>query len=82
MDDYAVDPALRNDLSALFLVKVEPPAVTALELVPVQIGEMQVNLAQGPQRDWYVQKLSRLCEEMDTKLVMGPERPSIPLTAR
>ena len=56
-------------------------AVTALELVPVRIGEVQVNLARRPQCDWFIQKRSRLYEEIATKLAMGPERPSILLTA-
>ena len=69
VDDYAVDEELRNDLSALFLVRVKPPAIAGLELVPVRIDRMQVNLARGADRDWIARRLTALCAEMHTQLV-------------
>ncbi len=69
VDDYAVDEALRNDLSALFLATARPPAVERLELLPVEIRRMQVTLAEGPARDWIARRLATLCAEMGTRLV-------------
>ena len=60
VDDYAVDRKLRNDLSALFLVTVAPPEIASLELLPVHIDDMQVNLAKGPEREWIVQRIKSL----------------------
>lgn len=72
VDDYAIDPMLRNDLSALFLVRIAPPNhVEGIELVPVQIEDMQVNLAAGQERDWVNQRLKQLCDEMGTELRSG-----------
>jgi poly-gamma-glutamate synthesis protein (capsule biosynthesis protein) len=68
VDDYAVDPALRNDLSALFLLEVAAPKVERIHLVPVQIGHRQVNLATGDRRRWIANRLVRLCAEMGTEV--------------
>ncbi len=69
VDDYAVDPALRNDLSALYLVRVAPPRIEGVELLPVRIRDMQVNRARGNDRDWIVHRLGSLCAEMETDVV-------------
>jgi len=66
VDDYAVDRALRNDLSALFLVRVGTSGVEQLDLLPVQIGGCQVNLAEGQDRAWTLNRIARLSEEMGT----------------
>ncbi len=79
VDDYAVDEELRNDLSALFLLRVRPPAVEGLELVPVRIGRMQVNLARGADRDWIVRRLTELSAEFGTRVVDGPQGLSVAL---
>lgn len=47
VDDYAVDPQLRNDLSFLFSVEVEHYKLKRLILLPVIISNMQVNKAEG-----------------------------------
>lgn len=73
IDDYAVDPVDRNDLSALFLVRIVPPDVQSLKLLPVTIGHMQVNLAGGKERDWFLRRIARLCEELGTRLEIQPE---------
>ena len=77
VDDYVVDEVKRNDLSALFLVRVTPPAIESLHLLPVQIGEMQVNMAQGAGREWFVQRMIDLCEEMGTRVATAPKECSI-----
>ena len=74
VDDYAVDEELRNDLSALFLVRVGPPAVAGLEVIPVRIGDMQVNLARGPERDWFVNRFRTLCAELGTRVLVEGDR--------
>ena len=74
VDDYAVDPHLRNDLSALFLMRVAPPVVESVEVVPVQIADMQVNLARGHGRDWFVQRFTTRCAELGTTVSVEPGR--------
>ena len=66
VDDYAVDEHLRNDLSALFLVRVRPPVIEEVEVVPVRIDELQVNLARGRDRDGFVECFRARCAELGT----------------
>lgn len=47
IDDYAVDPEERNDLSFLFTVDVEQGRATQVRLYPVQIEDFCIRLAQG-----------------------------------
>jgi poly-gamma-glutamate synthesis protein (capsule biosynthesis protein) len=69
VDDYAVDDLLRNELSALFLVQIKPPAtVERVYLVPVFISDMQVNLAPERERASFIKRLTLLCAEMGTDL--------------
>lgn len=82
VDDYAVDAELRNDLSALFLVTVDPLAVIGLELVPVEISQTQVNLAKGADYQWIVQRLTGLSEDLGMTLEEAPQESSIPVTFR
>lgn len=74
LDDYAVDPHLRNDLSALFVVRASPPAVEAIEIVPVQISDMQANLARGIERDWFVRRFRTRCAELDVDVATDGDR--------
>ena len=84
IDDYAVDAALRNDLSALFFVHITPTGSVGVELLPVQIENMQVNVATGAAREWFVRRLATLCAEMGTALVAGahPDTLAIRATAK
>jgi poly-gamma-glutamate synthesis protein (capsule biosynthesis protein) len=68
VDDYAVDPYLRNDLSSLFLLCVRPPDVDRIDLIPVKIDDMQVNMAHDDERKWFAERFVRLCSEMGTEV--------------
>jgi poly-gamma-glutamate synthesis protein (capsule biosynthesis protein) len=72
VDDYAVDARLRNDLSALFLVRLAPPAVEAVEVVPVRIGDCRAMLARGRDRDLFLELLGRRCAELGAMLAASP----------
>ncbi len=68
IDDYVVDPALRNDRSCLYLVRVDRNGVRDLEIVPVVIANRQVNRATGEDRDWIIAKLVRLSRLLGTEV--------------
>ena len=51
MDDYAVDPVLRNDRSILIRCCIDSDGVNRIELIPVLIANFQVNLATGEEFD-------------------------------
>lgn len=82
VDDYAVDPHLRNDLSALFLVRVRPPVVEDVEIVPVRIADLQVNLARGAEHEWFVRRFTARCDELDTAVAVHPGRMHVPAPGR
>lgn len=82
VDDYAVDPDLRNDLGALFLVRVADGRLAALELVPVRISREQVNLAGGPERDLFTRRFAGLCAGLGTEVSVGRGRIAVHHGAR
>jgi len=69
IDDYAVDPVDRNDLSCLFEVWVDGGRVTRIRLHPVRIAGFQVNLATGDDVQWMHRWLRDRMREFDTELV-------------
>lgn len=70
VDDYAVDPELRNDLTALFLVDVGHAGVEALRILPCAIDRMQVNRAAGAERAWIVETIRQRSAMFNTSI--GP----------
>jgi poly-gamma-glutamate synthesis protein (capsule biosynthesis protein) len=83
VNDYAVNGDLRNDLSALFRVTVQPPHVVGLEAIPVVIDDMRVNLARGTQREWFCRNLTAVCSERGTRVLeqeAGPALTILPVT--
>ncbi|HET9493592.1 MAG TPA: CapA family protein, partial [Chloroflexia bacterium] len=84
VDDYAVDPDVRNDRGLLFLLRVRhnpegvearPPGagsawVEAIDLLPVHIARCQVNLAGEQDARAIVAKMTTLCAEMGTRVAV------------
>jgi poly-gamma-glutamate synthesis protein (capsule biosynthesis protein) len=70
IDDYAVDTRLRNDLSALFLVRVVPPVVQEVEVVPVRIEDLRVMLAHGADREWFAHRYAARCADVGAQLAV------------
>jgi poly-gamma-glutamate capsule biosynthesis protein CapA/YwtB (metallophosphatase superfamily) len=58
MDDYAVDPVLRNDLGALWLVELDESGPQGVEAVPLKLDYCQTRLATGDDREWIETRLS------------------------
>lgn len=68
IDDYAVDPILRNDQSFLFNVKVNKKGIESVELIPVIISNMQVNKAIGKEKESIITKIQKLSSEFKTHI--------------
>lgn len=68
LDDYAVDPVLRNDWSFLFRARFDGRRFTALELVPVTLPYAAVRLATGEAREAMMRRMATLSEEMGARL--------------
>lgn len=68
VDDYAVDPQRRNDLSCLFDVAVDAGRVTRIRMHPVRITGFQVNRAAGEDLRWMHRWLRERITEFGTKV--------------
>ena len=66
IDDYAVDPFLRNDLSLFFKVEATKNKVLGLHLTPVKISFCQVNRALGQEKEWIETRMQLLSGKFGT----------------
>jgi poly-gamma-glutamate capsule biosynthesis protein CapA/YwtB (metallophosphatase superfamily) len=76
LDDYQVDPVLRNDLGVLALLR---PA-DRLQLVPLKLEFTQTTLAQGDDHAWVVGRVLDGCRRRGTDVRVEGDRLSIPLS--
>jgi poly-gamma-glutamate synthesis protein (capsule biosynthesis protein) len=67
LDDYAVDPRLRNDLGVLALWRPGDPQFE-LELVGLALDFCHTRLAVGRDAEWIAQRLARACEPLRTRV--------------
>lgn len=74
MDDYAVDPVLRNDRGLIYRLLVKDRRVEQIELLPVFISKCQVNVATGSDRDAIIQRIRSLSSEMGAAVQTSDER--------
>lgn len=68
IDDYAVDPLLRNDLGLLFLVDLSASGPVRLEAVPLALDFCHTRLAVGEETDWIRDRFTRACAEFGTEV--------------
>lgn len=68
VDDYAVDTYLRNDHSFFFIVEVSKQQIKKLVLIPVLISKCQVNLAEGEDYKWCMQRITKLSAKFGTTI--------------
>lgn len=64
IDDYYVDPLLRNDRSFLFLVQVSKRGFEKLELLPTHIENFSVHFAKGKEAEEIHQRMSYLSSHL------------------
>jgi poly-gamma-glutamate capsule biosynthesis protein CapA/YwtB (metallophosphatase superfamily) len=66
LDDYAVDPALRNDLGLLFLVDLDHEGPRRLEAVPLQLDFCHTRLANEDDAVWIRNRFAAACRAFGT----------------
>ncbi len=76
LDDYQVDPVLRNDLGLLALLRPRE----RLQLVPLKLDFAQTTLARGDDHAWVVERVVDGCRRRGTDVQLEGERLSIALT--
>ena len=74
IDDYAVDPDLRNDRSCLFKLIFEQGRLQRIELIPVSLDVAQVALARGDDFEAIATRMTGLCAELGTPLERQADR--------
>jgi poly-gamma-glutamate synthesis protein (capsule biosynthesis protein) len=78
VDDYAVDPELRNDWGLLFRLEADRAGVGRIDLTPVVISHRQVNRAEGFERDAIAERITALSTEMETTVFCEDDRLWVP----
>jgi poly-gamma-glutamate capsule biosynthesis protein CapA/YwtB (metallophosphatase superfamily) len=66
IDDYAVEPELRNDLGLLFLVDFDPE-MRRIEAVPIRLEYAYTRLARGQEADWIRRRFLEACAALGTE---------------
>jgi poly-gamma-glutamate capsule biosynthesis protein CapA/YwtB (metallophosphatase superfamily) len=74
IDDYAVDPVLRNDLGLLWLVTLDERGPLALEAVPLTLEYCRTRLADGADAAWVEQRLADVCRATGTDVITEGRR--------
>jgi poly-gamma-glutamate capsule biosynthesis protein CapA/YwtB (metallophosphatase superfamily) len=69
IDDYAVDPGLRNDLGLLWFVDLDGDGrVVRISALPLRLDFCHTRVATSADRRWIEQRLSDACAEFGTEL--------------
>jgi Bacterial capsule synthesis protein PGA_cap len=72
LDDYMVDPKLRNDLGVLAIWR--PHTEQQLELVGLRLEYCHTRLAEGADADWIAARLERACSGLGTAVTRAAEQ--------
>jgi poly-gamma-glutamate synthesis protein (capsule biosynthesis protein) len=68
LDDYAVDPVLRNDLGLLWLVDLDRMRPARLEAVPLKLDYCRTSLAEGEDAIWIRRRFREACAALGTEV--------------
>ncbi|MGK7872820.1 MAG: CapA family protein [Xenococcaceae cyanobacterium] len=79
LDDYTVDPVLRNDWSFVFLLEVDANGLRQLRMLPVRLEYARVELAKGEEFAAIRKRMQSLCAAFDTPVLEIPEGLAIQL---
>jgi poly-gamma-glutamate capsule biosynthesis protein CapA/YwtB (metallophosphatase superfamily) len=74
LDDYLVDPRLRNDLGLLFLVTLDASGPLRLEALPLKLDFCHTRLAAGEDAAWMRRRFRSACAALDTWVEEAADR--------
>jgi poly-gamma-glutamate synthesis protein (capsule biosynthesis protein) len=74
VDDYRVDPELRNDLGLLWLVDLDRDGPARLEAAPLRLGFCETSLATGDDARWVRDRFRAACTEFGTAVAEHDSR--------
>lgn len=70
VDDYAIDPLLRNDCSFFFKVNATAKGFTGIQLIPTRISHFQVNRMHKSELAEVLKRMQLLSKEFGTNLII------------
>ncbi|RAY13779.1 CapA family protein [Actinomadura craniellae] len=70
IDDYAVDPRLRNDLGLLFLVTLDGAGPPEVRAAPLALDYGRTRLAEGAEREWVRTRFATACAALGAARVV------------
>lgn len=68
IDDYAVDPSLRNDLGLLFIVTLDGHGPRHLEALPLKLEFGHTQFAEGDDAAWMRRRFHEACRALGTDI--------------
>lgn len=74
LDDYRVDPRLRNDLGLLFLVSLDAGGPVRLEALPLKLDFCHTRLAAGEDAAWMRHRFRAACATLGTTVEQATDR--------
>lgn len=74
VDDYAVDPVLRNDYGALYELAIRDKKIESITVVPTQIANMQVNKADATASTTILKKIAAKSAQLNTPATVHTDR--------
>ncbi|MCI0590255.1 MAG: CapA family protein [Gammaproteobacteria bacterium] len=74
IDDYYVHPLLRNDQQLLFIVTISSDVIERIELVPLKIHNLQVNLAKDDDFTAIQRRIIKLSQRFGTTIDQQGDR--------
>jgi poly-gamma-glutamate capsule biosynthesis protein CapA/YwtB (metallophosphatase superfamily) len=77
LDDYQVDPRLRNDLGLLFLVTLDARGPIRLEALPLKLEYCHTRLADGQDAAWMRRRFRTACAALGTTVEETADRLTI-----
>ena len=79
LDDYAVDPVLRNDLGLLWLVDLDEQGPVRVEAVPLELDYCFTGVATGEDLGWIERRFAGACRALGTEVTWAAGRAIIEL---
>lgn len=74
IDDYRIDPRLRNDLGLLVLATLDGSRLAKIEAVPLKLDFCHTRLATGDDFDWATQRFRDACARLGTAVEVEHNR--------
>jgi poly-gamma-glutamate synthesis protein (capsule biosynthesis protein) len=73
IDDYKVDPFLRNDRSFFFIVEISKSGILGMRLIPTLIDNCQVNSSKGWEKEQTMNRMEKLSKDFGTRFIRTKE---------